>query len=128
MQFDPRTTGRVARVLLSAIPSAERRELALAMFAEAASLPPGPERHRWLLSSHLYAVQAGRATWARLTVAGISCLFILWIVYNAIDSGFTATAPEIASSIGLVLLLTATVTLLTPWALLRTARRRAPRT
>ena len=39
-----------------------------------------------------------------LAVAG-NALFILWILYNAIDSGFRGTPPEIASAIALVALL-----------------------
>ena len=50
-------------------------------------------------------VGRGRA-WLRYVAIVGNALFILWIVRNGIDEGFRGTPPEIASFVGLVLLLT----------------------
>ena len=47
----------------------------------------------------------------KVAIAG-NVIFILWVVYNAIDSGFSGTKPEIASFIGLILLMTLNIALL----------------
>lgn len=120
MPTEPRA--RLAHRLLLAVPP-ERHEIARGMLAEACALPSGPERRRWLFSACLYALKEGRTTWLRLAVSGFSTLFILWIAYNAIDSGFTGTGPEIASSLGLVVLLAATIALVTPLKQLRAVLR-----
>jgi hypothetical protein len=39
-------------------------------------------------------------------------MFVLWIIYNAIDEGFQGTIYQIASAIGLILLLTLETVLL----------------
>ncbi len=39
-----------------------------------------------------------------VAIAG-NILFVLWILYNGIGEGFRATRPEIASCIGLIVLL-----------------------
>lgn len=41
-------------------------------------------------------------TW--LAVTG-NALFVAWVLYNAIDSGFRGTLPEVVSGLGLVALL-----------------------
>jgi hypothetical protein len=49
------------------------------------------------------ATRSGRAlVW--LAVAG-NVLFVAWVAYNAIDSGFRGTLPEVVSGIGLAALL-----------------------
>jgi hypothetical protein len=112
------TAGRLRRILLAAVPPG-RDDIARGMAAEAATLPPGRERRQWLVSSYIYTIKEGRMTWVRLAVSGASSLFILWIAYNAVDSRFTGTGPEIASSIALVLLLATTIVLITPWKQLK---------
>ena len=50
--------------------------------------------------------------WLRkLAIAG-NLLFILWVAFNAMDSGFSGTNPEIASFIGLILLMSLNIVLL----------------
>jgi len=41
---------------------------------------------------------------AYLAITG-NILFVLWITYNAIDEGFSGTAVQIASYVGIMLLL-----------------------
>jgi len=39
-------------------------------------------------------------------------VFILWVSYNAIDEGFRGTLPQVISGIGLILLLSLNIVLL----------------
>jgi hypothetical protein len=44
-------------------------------------------------------------TWLRYAAIGGNALFVLWVLRNGINEGFRGTGPEIASSIGLTILL-----------------------
>jgi hypothetical protein len=50
--------------------------------------------------------------WLTYVAIGGDIIFILWVVRNGIDSGFRGTPPEVASFIGLVVLLTLNAVLL----------------
>jgi hypothetical protein len=50
--------------------------------------------------------------WFTYAAIGGDIIFILWVVRNGIDSGFRGTGPEVASFIGLVVLLTLNAVLL----------------
>jgi len=43
--------------------------------------------------------------WARYVAVGGNVVFILWLLYNGIDEGFRARGPELASLVGLLVLL-----------------------
>ena len=43
--------------------------------------------------------------WARYVAVAGNVVFILWLLYNGLDEGFRARGPELASLIGLMLLL-----------------------
>jgi hypothetical protein len=45
-------------------------------------------------------------SWLRYSAIAGNILFILWIVRNGLSEGFRGTPPEVASFIGLVVLLT----------------------
>jgi hypothetical protein len=44
--------------------------------------------------------------WLKYVAVAGNVVFMLWIVYNGIDSGFAGTLPERASFVGLLALLT----------------------
>jgi hypothetical protein len=52
--------------------------------------------------------------WASYAAIAGDAAFIAWLLFNAIDDGFRGTAPEIASWIGLTVLLAVNVVLLWP--------------
>ncbi len=56
----------------------------------------------------------------RWAAMGGSALFILWIVYNGVDSGFQGTPVELASYLGLIAVLLLNIIVLS-------RRRRTPR-
>jgi hypothetical protein len=45
-----------------------------------------------------------KSTLPKVAIAG-DLLLVLWVIFNAIDSGFSGTAPEKASFVGLIILL-----------------------
>ncbi len=100
-------TSRPDRLSLWAVGSlpVERQELARGMLSEAALLQPGPERRRWLLGAGWFIVRGGFMSWLRWAAISGSALFVLWIVYNGIDSGFRATPVEFVSYLGLIAVL-----------------------
>ncbi|QIS20956.1 hypothetical protein [Nocardia terpenica] len=89
-----------------------RRDLGAAMLAEAASITPGPTRRRWLLGTGWFITKEGTMTWLKLTSIAGSALFILWILYNGMDSGWTGTRPEIVSYIAIMTLLALNIALM----------------
>ncbi|WP_225730294.1 MULTISPECIES: hypothetical protein [unclassified Nocardia] len=104
---------------------AERRELGAAMLAEAAALEPGSDRRRWLRSTAWFIAKEGIMTWLKLLAIAGSALFILWILYNGMDSGWVGTTPEIVSYIAIIALLSLNIVLLSRG--LRQERRRIDR-
>jgi glutathione S-transferase len=108
------TGGRVARVAeagLRFLPTT-RQELGRAMLAEAAAMAAGPIRRKWLCGACWFIVKCALPIWLRWTAIAASALFICWIGYNGIDSGFQGTPPEVASYLGLIALLTLNIVLL----------------
>ncbi|KAA2256002.1 hypothetical protein F0L68_27900 [Solihabitans fulvus] len=91
---------------------ATRQELGRAMLAEAAAIEPGPIRRTWLRSAGWFIGKEIMLVWLRMFAIAFSVLFILWIVYNGIESGFAGTMPEKVSYVGLVVLLTINIILL----------------
>ena len=104
---------------------AKRRELGAAMLAEAIALDPGRSRRQWLLSTYWFIIKEGTMTLLKLAAIGGSALFVLWILYNGVDSGFAGTPVQIASMVGLITLLTLNIVLLSRGLL--TQRHRAGR-
>ncbi|WEO99898.1 hypothetical protein A6P39_040980 [Streptomyces sp. FXJ1.172] len=91
---------------------ATRQELGRAMLAEAAAVEAGPARRRWLRGACWFIVKSAAPLGLRWMAITASALFICWIGYNGIDSGFQGTPPEVASYLGLVTLLTLNIVLL----------------
>lgn len=105
------TAVRAVGAALRLLPDAQR-EIGHAMLAETAALEPGRTRRKWWRSTWWFIIKAAAARWLRWGAILGSALFILWIVYNAVDSSFQGTPPEIASSLGLIALLALNTVLL----------------
>ncbi|EST18524.1 hypothetical protein M878_45220 [Streptomyces roseochromogenus subsp. oscitans DS 12.976] len=103
--------GRAAEAGLRFLPT-RRQELGRAMLAEAAVAEAGPRRRKWLRAACWFIVKGAAPVWLRWTAIAVSALFICWIGYNGIDSGFHGTPVEVASYLGLVALLTLNIVLL----------------
>ena len=103
--------GRVAEAGLRFLPTT-RQELGRAMLAEAAVMQAGPTRRKWLRSACWFIVKGALPVWLRWTAIATSALFICWIGYNGVDSGFQGTPYEVASYLGLVALLALNIVLL----------------
>lgn len=56
----------------------------------------------------------GLRKWTSYAAIAGDAIFIAWMAFNAIDEGFRGTGPEIASGIGLALLLVLNIVLLWP--------------
>ncbi|MGC0418148.1 hypothetical protein [Embleya sp. AB8] len=109
------STSRLVRILAPAVwclPVA-RRELYRALLAEAAAAESMRDRAGWLWGAACFVVKEGIMGWLRRAAIGGSALFILWIVYNGIDSGFQGTPVQIAAYLGLLSLLTVNIVVLT---------------
>jgi hypothetical protein len=106
--------GRPLRALALAarLLPAGRRELYRAMLAEAAAADAGRERARWLWGAASFIVREGAMGIMRWAAIGGSGLFILWIVYNGIDSGFQGRPVQIAAYLGLLSVLTLNIIVL----------------
>ena len=59
----------------------------------------------------MIAMSRSTKFWPVVAIAGNS-LFILWVLLNAMDSGFQGTAPEKVSFVGLILLLSLNIVLI----------------
>jgi hypothetical protein len=92
--------------------TATQQELGRAMLAEAAAVEAGPTRRRWLRAACWFILRSAAPSALRWAAIAGSGLFICWIGYNGIDSGFQGTPVEIASYLGLVALLTVNIVLL----------------
>ncbi|MFE3054823.1 hypothetical protein [Nocardia sp. NPDC059236] len=89
-----------------------RRDLGAAMLAEAALISAGPLRRRWLLGTGWFIAKEGIMTWLKLISIAGSALFILWILYNGMDSGWAGTGPEIVSYVAIMALLALNIVLM----------------
>ncbi|MFE3279366.1 hypothetical protein [Nocardia sp. NPDC059239] len=82
------------------------------MLAEAALISAGPLRRRWLLGTGWFIAKEGIMTWLKLISIAGSALFILWILYNGMDSGWAGTGPEIVSYVAIMALLALNIVLM----------------
>ena len=57
-------------------------------------------------------VMSQSAKFFRLVATAGNALFIFWVLFNAMDSGFHGTGPEKASAVGLILLLSLNIVLI----------------
>lgn len=102
---------RIVQAGLRFLPTT-RQELGRAMLAEAAALEPGPTRRAWLRSACWFILKGAAPVWLRWAAIAGSALFILWIGYNGVDSGFQGTPIEVVSYLGLIGLLALNIVLL----------------